>query len=56
MPCHCGFEGRYAHIFLAILVFGEVDCTKGPTTDLLFYQILVDTMLGAAVIFAVAVL
>jgi hypothetical protein len=38
------------------LVYGEMDCSKRAATNLLFYQILVDAMLGAAVIFAVAVL
>jgi hypothetical protein len=46
----------YPHIFLAILVDGEVDGAERAATNLLLHQILVDTVLSAAVIFAVAVL
>lgn len=49
-------EGWYPHIFLAILVYGEMDGSERPAANLLLHQILVDAMLGAAVIFAVAVL
>ena len=43
-------------ILLAILVDGEVDCAKGAPSNLLLDQVLVDAVLGGAVIFAVAVL
>lgn len=43
-------------ILLAILVDGEVDCAKGAAPNLLLDQVLVDAVLGGAVIFAVAVL
>lgn len=49
-------ESWYPHIFLAILVYGEVDRSKRAAANLLLDQVLVDAMLGAAVIFAVAVL
>lgn len=49
-------EGWSPHIFVAILVNSEVDGTKRATADLLLHQILVDSVLCAAVIFAVAVL
>jgi hypothetical protein len=41
---------------LAILVFGEVDRTERAAPNLLLHQVLVDSMLGRSVIFAVAVL
>jgi hypothetical protein len=44
------------HIFLAVLVHGEVDRPKRPPADLLLDKILVDAVLGGAVILAVAVL
>jgi hypothetical protein len=43
-------------ILLAVLVDGEVDSAEGATANLLLDQVLVDAVLGAAVIFAVAVL
>lgn len=43
-------------VLLAILVDGEVDGAKGAAANLLLDQVLVDAVLGAAVIFAVAVL
>ena len=43
-------------VFLAILVDGEVDGAKGAAANLLLDQVLVDAVLGGAVIFAVAVL
>ena len=43
-------------IFLAILVDGEVDCAERASSNLLLDQVLVDAVLGGAVIFAVAVL
>ena len=43
-------------VLLAILVDGEVDGAKGATANLLLDQVLVDAVLGGAVIFAVAVL
>lgn len=49
-------EGWYPHIFVAILVCSEMDSAEGPPTDLLLDQILIDTVLGAAVILAVTVL
>lgn len=48
--------GWCPHIFMAILVHGEMDGAKGPAANLLFHQILVDAVLCGAVIFAVAVL
>jgi hypothetical protein len=51
-----GLGGWYSHIFLAILVFSEVDSAERPAANLLFHPILVDAMLGTTVIFAVAVL
>ena len=44
------------HIFLAILVDGQVDGAEGAAADLLLDQVLVDAVLGGAVILAVAVL
>ena len=44
------------HIFLAILIHGEVDSPKRPPADLLLDEILVDAVLCGAVILAVAVL
>ena len=44
------------HIFLAILVDSQVDSAKGAAADLLLDQVLVDAVLGGAVILAVAVL
>lgn len=41
---------------MAILVLGEVDGTERAPSNLLLYQILVDTVLCRTVIFAVAVL
>lgn len=43
-------------VLLAILVDGEVDGAKGATANLLLDQVLVDAVLGGAVVFAVAVL
>ena len=43
-------------ILLAVLVDGEVDGAEGATANLLLDQVLVDAVLGAAVILAVAVL
>lgn len=43
-------------VLLAILVDGEVDGAKGAAADLLLDQVLVDAVLGGAVILAVAVL
>lgn len=48
--------GRQSHIFLAILVHGEMHRAKRPPANLLLHQILVDAVLGRAIIFAVAVL
>lgn len=44
------------HIFVAILVDGEVHGAKGAAADLLADQVLVDAVLGGAIILAVAVL
>lgn len=44
------------HIFLAVLVDGEVDGTKGAAAYLLPDEVLIDAVLGGAVIFRVAVL
>ena len=44
------------HIFLAILVDGKMHGSKRPAADLLLHQILVDAVLGSAVVLAVAVL
>ena len=44
------------HIFLAILVDCQVDGAEGAAADLLLDQVLVDAVLGGAVILAVAVL
>jgi hypothetical protein len=41
---------------VAILVDGEVDGAKGAAANLLLDQVLVDAVLGGAVILAVAVL
>jgi len=41
---------------VAVLVLGEVDGAKGAAANLLLHQILVDAVLGGAVILAVAVL
>jgi hypothetical protein len=49
-------ESWCPHIFLTVLVDGEVDSSKGAATNLLLDQVLVDAVLGAAVILAVAVL
>jgi hypothetical protein len=46
----------YSHIFLAILVNGQVNCAKRPAANLLSHQVLVDAVLGSAVILAVTVL
>lgn len=43
-------------ILLAVLVDGEVDGAKGAAANLLLDQVLVDAVLGGAVILAVAVL
>jgi hypothetical protein len=44
------------HIFVAKLVHGQVYCSKRPPANLLPYQVLIDAVLGGAVILAVAVL
>ena len=49
-------DGLVPHIFLAILVHGQMHCTERPASYLLLYKILVDAVLCGAVIFAVAVL
>jgi hypothetical protein len=51
-----GLRGWCSHIFVAILVFSEMNSAERPTTNLLFHPILVDAMLGATIVFAVAVL
>jgi hypothetical protein len=48
--------GWSSHIFLPILVHGKVNGSERASAYLLFHQILVDSMLGGSVIFAVAVL
>ena len=50
------FGELFDGIFLAVLVDGEVDCAEGASANLLLDQVLVDAVLGGAVIFAVAVL
>jgi hypothetical protein len=47
--------GWSSHIFLPVLVHSKVNSPKGSPAYLLFHQILVDSMLGGSVIFAVAV-
>jgi len=44
------------HIFLAVLIDSQVDSAEGAAADLLLDQVLVDAVLGGAVILAVAVL
>ena len=44
------------HIFLPVLVYRAIYCAKGSAPNLLLDKVLVDAMLGDAVIFAVAVL
>ena len=39
-----------AYIFISILVCRKMDSPKGTSSDLLFYQILVDAMLSCTVI------
>jgi hypothetical protein len=48
--------GWCPHIFIAILVLGEVHRAKRPPANLLLHEILVDAVLGGAIILAVAVL
>lgn len=50
------FRELFNRIFLAILVDSQVDSAEGAAADLLLDQILVDAVLGGAVILAVAVL
>jgi hypothetical protein len=44
------------HIFLPVLVHSQMHCAKRPPSNLLLYQVLVDAVLGGAIILAVAVL
>ena len=43
------------HIFLSILVHGEVNRSKGPPPNLLLHHVLVDSTLRLSVVFAVGV-
>ena len=45
-----------SHIFIAMLVHCQVDCTKGSSPYLLLDDILIDTVDGRSIIFAVRVL
>jgi hypothetical protein len=49
-------HGLVPHIFLAILVHGKVNSSKGASADFLLDQVLVDAMLSSTVVLAVAVL
>jgi hypothetical protein len=48
-------KGRSTYIFVAILVNGQVYCAKRAPPNLVFDEVLVDAVLGGAVVFAVAV-
>ena len=39
------------YVFLTILINCEVDCTKRPSSNLLLNDILINTVLGSAVVF-----
>jgi hypothetical protein len=49
-------DGLGPHIFFAILVHGQMHCSKRSPPNLLLYQVLVDAVLGGAIILTVAVL
>lgn len=59
-PNHCMSVkhkvARIAHIFLSVLIYRKVYRAERAATNLLLYQVLIDTMLGGTIIFTVTVL